>query len=408
MSMKFNASNWIKFSLINLLIVAALGVLMRYKIGFDFPYLSQKNILHAHSHFAFAGWITHSIYTLIINFIVQKIPNCNLKQYKTLLIINLACSYGMLISFFISGYSFVSISLSTLTIINNCFLAYYLFNDFKKLNEYNPSIAWFKAAMWFNIISSVGTFYLAYMMASRNFNEHWYLASVYFYLHFQYNGFFTFACLGLVFTSINLFLPDFKYDKKIFTLFFASCIPAYFLSTLWANIPVWLHIIVIIAAVTQLVAWAFLLQDVKLFLSNLRMVNTFSKYMILFVIIAFSIKLMLQLGSTIPIVSKLAFGFRPVVIAYLHLVLLAVISGFLLMYFYTTDLIQNHKKTITALTVFFIGVLLNEVVLAIQGVASFSYFPIKHINEILFAVSLVLVTGVIMLVFSQKNKTITP
>ena len=114
--MKLNANYWIKFSIVNLVIIALLGVLMRYKIGFDFPYLTQKNILHAHSHFAFSGWITHSIYVLIIYFIINNINSNYLKLYKIILITNLGCSYGMLISFFFTGYSFISIGLSTLTI----------------------------------------------------------------------------------------------------------------------------------------------------------------------------------------------------------------------------------------------------------------------------------------------------
>ena len=402
--MKFNAPFWIKFSLLNLFIVALLGVLMRYKIGFDFPYLSQKNIQHAHSHFAFAGWITHSIYVLLIYFITNRVANNNLKQYHKLLILNLICSYGMLISFFTTGYSFISIGLSTLTIINNCFLAYYLFNDFKKLGAYHPSIAWFKTAIWFNLISSVGTFYLAYMMASRNFNENWYLASVYFYLHFQYNGFFTFSCIGLAINKLPKFLPDYKYNKIIFVLFFTSCIPAYFLSTLWANLPLWLYIIVVIAAFVQLLAWNIFARDIRKSLKNNHQLPRFAKFMFMFVSLAFSVKLLLQLGSTIPEISHLAFGFRPVVIAYLHLVLLAVISVFLLAYFLTTQLIQTDRKTVIAMSVFLIGVFLNEMALAVQGVTAFSYIPIKHINEILFAIALILLAGALMIVLSQRKK----
>lgn len=402
--MKFNPSFWVKFSLFNLFIVAALGVLMRYKIGFNFPYLSQKNIQHAHSHFAFTGWVTHSIYVLIIHYITNKLDQNNFKQYKTLLIVNLACSYGMLISFFVSGYSFVSIALSTLTILNNCFLTYYLFDDFKKLTGSHSSVPWFKSAMWFNLISSIGTFYLAYMMASRNFNEHWYLASVYFYLHFQYNGFFTFSCMGFAVNKLPKFLPDYKYNKLIFTLFFFSCIPAYFLSTLWAKLPVWLYVIVLIAAFVQVIVWVIFVKDIRKSFRGGNLFPSYTKFMFMFVGLAFTIKLLLQLGSTIPELSKLAFGFRPVVIAYLHLVLLAVISVFLLSYFYATELIHNSKKTITALSIFLAGVFLNEVVLAIQGVASFSYLPIKYINEILFFVSLLLLVGAIMIVFSQRKK----
>lgn len=406
--MKNNVHHWIKFSLINLFIVAFLGVLMRYKIGFDFPYLTQKNILHAHSHFAFSGWITHSIYLLIINFLIKKISSSYLKQYKIILITNLVCSYGMLISFFFTGYSFISITLSTLTIFNSCLLTYFLFKDFKKIKEYHPSLAWFKAAMSFNLISSIGTFYLAYMMASRNFNEHWYLASVYFYLHFQYNGFFTFACFGLTINKLPNFLPNYVYTKRIFILFFSSCIFAYFLSILWAKIPVWLYIIVLLAAIIQIIAWYLFIKDIANALKGGHYLSRFSRFIFTFVALAFTVKLLLQLGSTHPQLSKLAFGFRPVVIAYLHLVLLAVVSVFLIGYFYTNNLIKTTKNTTRAIYIFMIGVFLNELVLAIQGIASFSYFPIKNINEILFLIALVLFTGSIMIVYSQrKSETIS-
>lgn len=401
--MKLNVSYWIKFSLINLIIIASLGVLMRYKIGFDFPYLTQKNILHAHSHFAFSGWITHSIYLLIIYFTLNKINTPHFKQYKIFLITNLVCSYGMLLSFFFTGYSFISITLSTITILNSCFLTYYLFKDFKKFEGYNPSIAWFKAAMWFNLISSVGTFYLAYMMASRNFNEHWYLASVYFYLHFQYNGFFTFSCFGLTFYKLPKYLPNYNYDKRIFYLFFSSCIFAYFLSVLWAKLPTWLYIIVLIAAIIQIIAWFLFIKGIIKALKGNNYLSRFSKFIFSFVAIAFTVKLLLQLGSTHPQLSKLAFGFRPVVIAYLHLVLLAVISIFLIGYFYTNELIFVTKKTTKAIYIFMVGVFLNELLLAIQGIASFSYFPIKYINEILFLIAIVLLTGSLMIVRSQRK-----
>lgn len=404
--MKFNTNFWIKFSLLNLLIVAILGALMRYKIGFDFPYFSQKYILHAHSHFAFAGWVTHSIYVLIIYFVSTKIAENNLKKYHILLIINLVCAYGMLVSFFLTGYSFVSISLSTLSVINNSVLAYYFFNDFKKFPNYHPSVAWFKAAIWFNLISALGTFYLAYMMASRNFNEHWYLASIYFYLHFQYNGFFTFSCMGLAINKLPQFLPNYKYNKILFILFLTSCIPAYFLSVLWAKIPMWLYILVTIAAVVQIIAWALFVKDVIKSLKGENYLSKFSKFIFVFVALAFSGKLILQLGSTHPELSKLAFGFRPVVIAYLHLVLLAVISVFLLGYFYTNNLIVVNKKGVIAISVFLVGVFLNELVLGVQGIASFSYFPIKYINEMLFVVALILVIGATMMLLFQRKKQI--
>lgn len=404
--MPFQVKFWLKFSLVNLLIVASLGVLMRYKIGFDFPYFSQKNIQNAHSHFAFAGWITHALYVLMINFIQNKLPLLNTKIYKRIIIANILCSYGMLISFFYQGYGTLSIILSTGTIIIACVFTFYYFKDLKKIDDSDSAKPWFKAALLFNIISSLGTFYLAYMMVSRNFNENWYLASIYFYLHFQYNGFFIFTCLGLFFSESNTLFPQFNYDKLFFKLFYISFIPAYFLSVLWAKLPIWLYIVVAIAAFTQVVAWVKVLRAIKVAMVGEVRIDKFSKYLFLFVGIAFSIKLLLQLGSTIPSVSTLAFGFRPVVIAYLHLVLLAVISVFILTYMYTFKLISVNKTMLVALSVFVIGIFFNELVLAIQGIAGFSYIVVKHVNETLFGISLLLLLGAILMVYSQRKKSI--
>ena len=405
--MHFNIKFWLKLSLINLLIVASLGVLMRYKIGFDFPYFSQKNIQHAHSHFAFAGWITHALYVLMIHFVLKKLPLTDTKNYKRIIIANLICSYGMLFSFSYQGYSVLSIILSTITIVIACFFAFFYFKDLENIDDLNPSKPWFKAALFFNIFSSIGTFYLAYMMASRNFNEHWYLASVYFYLHFQYNGFFIFSCLGIFFSECNTMFPAFRYDKEFFKLFYMSFIPAYFLSTLWAKLPVWLYMIVVIAAFLQVFAWVKIVKAIKTALKlGGTTLNKFQTYLFLFVGIAFTIKLLLQLGSTIPEVSTLAFGFRPIVIAYLHLVLLAVISVFILSYLYTFELIVVNKLTTIAFSVFAIGIFLNELVLAVQGVASFSYIVVKYVNETLFGISLLLLLGTILMALSQRNKSL--
>ena len=78
-------------------------------------------------------------------------------------------------------------------------LFYHYFKDLKLVNNDLAAKNWFKAAIFFNVISSIGTFYLAYMMASKHFVQDLYLSSIYYYLHFQYNGWFIFACIGLFF-----------------------------------------------------------------------------------------------------------------------------------------------------------------------------------------------------------------
>lgn len=406
--MKWNPKSYVLISLFNLVLVAVLGVIMRYKIAYDFPYLSQKQLQHAHSHFAFLGWISQSLYVLMVHQLVQRGITAHLKQYNQLLRVNLILSYSMLVSFFVSGYSPVSIALSTLSIVNSVFFAYYYFRDLQQPAAYNDSVPWFKAGIWFQLGSSLGTFYLAYMMASHQFNEHWYLASVYYYLHFQYNGFFSFVCLGLFVSHLPTLVPNYRYRNSVFKLFFWSCIPAYFLSTLWAKLPLWLYGLVILAAMTQVWAWFLFLRDIAKSITTGHTMTRFQKILYWFVAIAFSTKLLLQLGSTVPEISKLAFGFRPVVIAYLHLILLAVISVFLLAYFQSSELYPRPSKINPALFLFISAVLCNELALAVQGIASFCYVPIPSINALLFIVSLCLLAGTIWMFFSQRRSSKPP
>lgn len=390
-----NIKFWLKISLLNLCIVAILGLLMRYKIGFEFQYLDQKHLQHAHSHFAFAGWLGHTLMVLMVYFIQTKITEFKGNKYKKIIVANLICSYGMLISFIIEGYGLVSIALSTASIFVSYIFAYRFIKDLKLLDDDLVAKSWFKAALFFNVISSLGTFYLAYMMATKNVVQNWYLSSIYYYLHFQYNGWFFFACMGLAFGFLNLRKSEHSFYETSFNLFAIACVPAYFLSTLWLDLPLWIYIITVIAALVQVYAWfKFLPILLKTRKNVLESYSPLLRYILVFVSFALSIKLLLQLGSTVPIISQLAFGFRPIVIAYLHLILLGIITLFLLFYIYANHLILISKNIKYGVFVFTIGVLLNEIVLAVQGVAAFSYTIIPFVNEILFGVAILLLIGI--------------
>jgi len=107
----------------------------------------------------------------------------------------------------------------------------------------------------FNVFSSIGPFTLAYMMSAKHIEQHIYLASIYFFLHFQYNGWFFFASMGLFAEKISAHIISFKLQKTLFYLFTSACIPAYFLSALWLPISIWLYIIIVMAAFIQVAAW---------------------------------------------------------------------------------------------------------------------------------------------------------
>jgi hypothetical protein len=316
----------------------------------------------------------------------------------------------MLVSFIIQGYGLFSILFSTSSILVAYTFGYCFLKDAKQLDQKILAINWFKAAVIFNILSSLGTFYLAYMMVTKNIYQDEYLASIYYYLHFQYNGWFFFGCMGLLFDFLNLTTAENPFYKTSFKIFFVSCIPAYFLSTLWLNIPLWVYIITVIAAFAQVYAWFRLLTILsKKKLETLQNYPFLLRYILLFVGFALSVKLLLQLGSTIPALSQLAFGFRPIVIAYLHLVLLAIISLFLLFYIYVNHFFYVGKSIKIGIFIFSLGVLLNEIVLAVQGIASFSYTVIPFVNQMLFGIAIIILIGILITaLYSVKKVKIPP
>lgn len=397
---------WLRISFFNLLLVAFIGLILRYKIAFSLPLIDQKHLLHGHSHFAFAGWISMALMAYLIAYVSQKKEINLFPKYKWLLWGNLITAYGMLFSFPFQGYGIYSIIFSALSIINSWIFAVLFWKELNGIQQKSISINWFKSALFFNAISAFGAFGLAYMMANKIIHQNWYLLAVYFYLHFQYNGWFFFTCMGLFIEKITAIIPNLKNQRKIFWLFTIACVPSYFLSALWISIPFWFFAIIIISALSQLFAWLLLtlqLNSHKKVLSN--QFSTLAKWILLLSGIAATIKFILQTLSTIPVVSKLAFGFRPIVIAYLHLILLGLITLFIISYFISSNIIKINKTALSGIFIFIFGIILNEFLLLIQGITAILETSIPFINELLLIAALFLFSGMLLLNLGIKAES---
>ena len=146
-----NYKKWILVLITNLLIVALLGFLMRYKIAFSFPYLEQKHLQHAHSHFAFAAWISQALYLMLIYFLDQHIQ-LNWKKYNLILIANTVFSIGMMISFILYGYHVSSNTFSFLIVLTAVLFSFFFIKDTLNFKEQAFVKHWFYAALFFNFI----------------------------------------------------------------------------------------------------------------------------------------------------------------------------------------------------------------------------------------------------------------
>lgn len=400
--MEATIGKWLKIALINLCVVALLGVTLRYKIAFSLPFIDQRNLLHGHSHFAFAGWITQAIMILLVYYLFKNKQENLFKRYAWIIFANLIVAYGMLISFAIQGYSFFSILFSTLCIFVSYIFAFLFWKDLNKLKVNRNSHLWFKAALIFSVISSVGPFCLAYMMSSHAINQKIYLTSVYYFLHFQYNGWFLFGCMGLFISKLTELNVEEKRFKTIFWIFAISCVPSYFLSALWLPLPKIIYIIVVISATMQFIGWIWFIKILCNHISILKKeISNPGKWLMALAAISMSIKLILQLGSTLPALSQLAFGFRPIVIGYLHLVLLALFSIFLLGYIFAKKVLIINKTVTIGIFIFVTGVFINEILLMTQGVFALATESIPHISKFLLIAAIIIFTGIFLIIIKQ-------
>lgn len=396
---------WLKVALVNLCIVALIGVILRYKIVFALPFVDQKHLLHGHSHFAFAGWITQVLMILLVTYLYRHGLTNSFKKYAWLLIGNLLTAYGMLITFPLEGYGIFSITFSTLSIFVSYFFAVIFWKDLNNIQGHANAHLWFKAAVFFNAISSLGAFSLAFMMAQHVVHQNWYLSSVYFFLHFQYNGWFFFGCMGLLMSKLEDMQIVQPSIQSVYWIFLSACIPAYFLSAPWIPLPFNLSAVYVLAALAQVVAWLFFLTIIFKNLALLKEnVSPVGKLLLSLSAIALTIKLLLQVGSTYPPLGQLAFGFRPIVIGYLHLVLLGVITIFLIGYIVNNRFIILTKKTFIGILIFTCGIIINEILLMIQGISGLNYETVPHTNEMLLGTAIIMFTGLVVTLIPQFKK----
>jgi hypothetical protein len=260
---------------------------------------------------------------------------------------------------------------------------------------------WASMGLLLNVFSALGPFSLAYIMASKNILQNFYSASIYFYLHFQYNGWFFFAAMAL---ALNLLPPNVLPLKQYFRIFAIAAVLTYGLSILWLKLPLWLHSIVAFSALIQLITWSLLVIKFFKTIKN-RQSDSYIRLLFYAAALALTIKFILQAVSVIPSLSQWAFRFKPIVIAYLHLALLGVFSFFILGYGIKMSWLKLNNAARITLAGFVTGVIINELLLVLQGIASFTSIFIPYINEMLLATALVLLASSAGLFISQLRRS---
>lgn len=394
--------NTFRFSFFNFFLVALVGLFIR-----SFGYLpaegiNYKYILHAHSHFAFGGWVMPLLFGLILKFfprIREGIPYTHLRNITAMIFVS---AYGMLCSFPFEGYAAVSISFSTLSILAGYYLSYQSWKVLRK-DSLKISERFLLAGFFYFVLSSIGPFATGPLIAMGKAGSVLYFDAIYFYLHFQYNGWFTFTLLAILFEMMGKDLPEQK-GRTIFRLMNLACIPACFLSFLWSRPPGIFYIIGGTGAMMQVVAVFMLLPELLSFFRTKDLGNRIAG----FALFAFVIKNILQLAGSFPAVTDLAYQNRNFIIAYLHLVLLGFVSLFSISVLLKEKVIALNKATKYGLLLFLIGFISTELLMILQPIMIPLHitgsFPLQ---QLLIGFTALLPVGVFLLVIRMNKMKLT-
>lgn len=399
---------WSLVAIINFTVLAAVGVILRYKILFPLPFFDQKHLLHAHSHFAFAGWVSLVLFIGIIH--VLQPTDQQKKQLNMILHLQLWSSYGMLFTFPLMGYAAPSIAFSTISILVSFVFASVAFKLTANSRHLTNEKKWLYAALCWNMLSSIGTFTLAYLMMQKSVQQDFYFGAIYFYLHFQYNGWFLFAIAFLFIASVKQWLTPVLQQQvnRGFLLLMITAVPALFLSMMWMRLPRWMLLAADAAAMIQLVAAGFLIKMILQLRKQLQLPSQV-KWLWLIACAAFVLKIILQAFSAIPELNTYAFGIRAIVVAFLHLVLLLFVSFFLPGFLIQHQLITVEKKqSKTGLWLFACAAISNEVLLMLQGIAAMQSTYLPYNGYLLLAVAVAMFGGLLLLCIGQKKQHIAP
>ena len=359
------ANKWAKIALHFLIFSAFAGVILRYYNFTPVAGLNYKFLMHTHSHVALLGWMHFAITVALVR---EFLPGES-KKFNNIFLLTLLSVLGMMFSFPFQGYAFVSIFFSTLFLIASYWFVYDFYKIFKTTANSSIAAKFLRWALFFLVISSFGPWALGPIMVFGKSHGTLYNLSVYYYLHFLYNGFFVTAVFGILLKWLDN--RGIKYSGQRALRFFQftvyPIIPAYTLSMLWINPPIWIYLIAGLAALLQLLGLYYGWPILTIYLRNIK--NKFFQFIFSLVLIAYSLKLAMQVFSAYPLIADYVYETRMfTAIGYLHLVMLGFLSLFMLTYFIRTNVYRDNSIAQVGLIIFLAGLLVSEVLLFFNGI----------------------------------------
>lgn len=394
----------VSIPLINLSLASLLGAFLRFIPLRNIEGVNYRFFLHAHSHVAFLGWVYMALFLMIVFAFIPE----NLREKKTYRIQFWATQLsvtGMLVSFPLQGYGLFSIIFSSAHILLSYVFAAQIIKDTPGELKGRLSYRFLLAALLFMVLSSAGPWSLGAIMSSGMSGSDLYNLAIYFYLHFEYNGFFTLGIFALLIRALEIngvYLSPGK-GNLFFWLLTVSTAAGYTLSTLWTAPPMIIQVTAILSAVVQVAALFIFL---RMLLTNRALLPRASSLPSILLYVAcgsFIVKVVLQFFSAFINI----YTFRNIIIAYLHLTLIGFVTFYLLARLIQEQYIRQGVLLKAGLILMLAGFTGSELILFLQGALFLAgHGLIPAYDLLLFSLTVTLPVGILLLVVASLHRNI--
>ena len=427
---------WFRIALANFFIAAVMGVVLRYAFVEEISWLKFRYFLHGHSHVAMLGWVYLALYALLMGAFLSEEQQRS-ASYLNIFLVSQVAVIGMLISFPIQGYAPWPIAFSTLHGLASYFFTWRFWRDIR--GQSGLPVLFVKAALLFMLFSTLALWAMPPIILLGWQQKAIYYMTVQFYLHFQFNGWFTFAVLGLFFqllesrhvldfgrtggkvekrkqafathswliSDFRLRTSDFnslRLARLFFWLLVVSAFFTYALAVAWAEpLPI-VFATNGLGVTLQLAAMVFFaLLVIKSHRELHQQLGGWGFLLIKIAFACFALKVVMQAAVVIPYIATVAYTIRNFVIGFIHLVLLGVVTQFILGYAALNKVLSLRSRlSRLGLGLLLAGFFGSELLLFLQGAmfwGAMGFLPYYY--EGLFGISLLMPAGVGVLLLGQ-------
>lgn len=399
-----SSRTWFLIALANLLVATMIGVLLRSVFVGEIPFVRFKPWLHAHSHVAMLGWLFPAIVVALMH---DGGRNAMSRPLHRLLVALQVCVALMLFSFPVQGYGAVSIIASTVHLV----LSYWALAMLWRTSRAWPALGSGRLTRWaivLYVLSSIGVWSMAVLIATTNQGKEVYYWAVQFYLHFQFNGWFWFAAMALGARWAERQGFALRIDGLTLGLWVASALLTYALAIAWSEPRPAVFATVSLGVVLQL--WAALRT-----LGQLRRLERpahdqlplWVRMLVGVALVSMALKVVVQATVAVPAVAVMALTIRHYVMGFIHMNTLATMTTLLLAYALTQGWLDSRRTTVRAgLLLVVAGIVGSELLLFTQGTlwwARLGMIPGHYLHLVI--ASCLIPVGVAVLLFGAGRST---